>query len=404
MVARVLSRGDIRLMVVSSYADEADFRSLFPSGVVEFMAIPAPGPFPAGYWYVRKLFTGKGISVPSIFRGLWRRLAARMLSVNPLRKSLMAFEPDLVITPTAHKVDDIRLLLAARLLKIPTLSIIASWDNLKYHLGDYPDELLVWNRLMRDEAVRDHGYDSTSATVIGTPYTDFHVGGNNFDREGTLRGLGLDPAKRLIVVATAPKTSVCDHHYLMEAIVEAARAGQLAADCQILCRPHPVEPPDSYARLRSVPEIHWDIAQHSFWDWRFGADDVRHLRDVLKAADVVVNVASTITLEACLHDRPVVNLSYHPDDPDDFHRRVLINHHRSHYRYVLERNGVAMAGSKDQLIAMINAYLKDSSLDHEGRKRISTDLFGPTDGHRAEALAETILARLGMAQSELAVR
>ena len=39
-------------------------------------------------------------------------------------------------------------------------------------------------------------------------------------------------------------------------------------------------------------------------------ENQKHLGDTLYHADVVVNVASTITIEACIFDTPVVNINF----------------------------------------------------------------------------------------------
>ena len=44
-------------------------------------------------------------------------------------------------------------------------------------------------------------------------------------------------------------------------------------------------------------------------------ENQKHLGDTLHHADVVVNVASTISIEACIFDTPVVNINF--DGPDD---------------------------------------------------------------------------------------
>jgi CDP-glycerol glycerophosphotransferase (TagB/SpsB family) len=117
--------------------------------------------------------------------------------------------------------------------------------------------------------------------------------------------------------------------------------------------------------------------------------DIAHLRDTLLHSDVVLNIASTITLEAIALDRPVVNLAYNP--PESNWPVPIADYYRlAHYRPVTESGAVRLARSAQDLLAGINEALLHPELGRSERRRLYETLVTFTDGRSAERLADEI--------------
>jgi hypothetical protein len=73
---------------------------------------------------------------------------------------LREFRPDVAVFTRLFFCDEIPLMRAAVSAGIPTVGVVASWDNLtnKGPLVPRLDRLVVWNDLMREEAIEFHGY------------------------------------------------------------------------------------------------------------------------------------------------------------------------------------------------------------------------------------------------------
>ena len=66
-------------------------------------------------------------------------------------------------------------------------------------------------------------------------------------------------------------------------------------------------------------------------------EDVSFLADLVRHADVNINVASTMTLDFAVRDKPVVNVAFDVADPPPFGVPLWEHYYRfEHYRPVVE--------------------------------------------------------------------
>ena len=101
---------------------------------------------------------------------------------------------------------------------------------------------------------------------------------------------------------------------------------------------------------------------------------------LLRHADVMVNFATTVTLEAAIVDTPTLLVAFSPIDPDEMQRYVVGLHFRMHYRALVERDLVPVAWDRAQLVSWVNRYLDDPSLYRAAARRRScaTGCSSPT--------------------------
>jgi hypothetical protein len=125
-------------------------------------------------------------------------------------------------------------------------------------------------------------------------------------------------------------------------------------------------------------------------DADFMMENTRHLADTLHHSDVVLNVASTLAIEASIFDTPVINIGF--DGQPGSNSRLMEWHYGStHFQKVVRSGAVRIAQSADEMIALINQYLIDPSLDAAGRRRIVEDQCAFTDGRSAGRVAAEIV-------------
>ena len=105
----------------------------------------------------------------------------------------------------------------------------------------------------------------------------------------------------------------------------------------------------------------------------------------------MINVASTITIESCLFDTPVVNIGFDANLDLDFNRSVKRHFQYSHYIDIVESKGVKIANSEKELNEFINRYLNDSTLDSAGRNQIVDNQCSFRDGKSSDRLLRYII-------------
>ena len=113
-------------------------------------------------------------------------------------------------------------------------------------------------------------------------------------------------------------------------------------------------------------------------------------------SDVVLNVASTIAIEASIFDTPVVNIAFDQDDAETrpFLASPLRYYSYTHYQQIVRAGAVRIAKSAGEMIDLVNAYLVVPSRDAAGRRRVVTEQCEFTDGRSAERLAGLIVREL----------
>jgi CDP-glycerol glycerophosphotransferase (TagB/SpsB family) len=121
------------------------------------------------------------------------------------------------------------------------------------------------------------------------------------------------------------------------------------------------------------------------------ADAQQHLADTLRHSDVIINVASTIAIEAAIFDTPVVNIAFDGETPSEFARSARRYYRFTHYENITRHQAVRVADTPDALVAEINRYLVDPSLDAAGRRQVLLEQCQFVDGRSAERVAQAVV-------------
>ena len=237
----------------------------------------------------------------SRFVGTW--LAGQRTRLTPTVEIPQA---DLLFTTNPVDFREDPLIKAAQQAGTPVVTMIPSWDNLSTKgvlFSDF-DSVVVWNEVMRDEVL---GFlpklQIDQVPVVGIPR--FAVYESEVARP--------DNRKRILFANTAT-TSCPDQPAVARHLAEALESGDFGP-AELIIRCHPHDDPSDYAFLREYPNVKvWPESATSYGVQTVPpADDLTNLRDMLQSADVCVNCASTIVLDAAANDVPIVSVAYDGD-------------------------------------------------------------------------------------------
>ncbi len=293
-------------------------------------------------------------------------------------------------------------ILAARNMGISTTTAIFSWDNLtsKSRIVAPFDSYLVWSELMKQEFLKI--YQSVPANrihIVGTPQFDAYANSNLlWSRKVFCDHIGAAGDKTLICYSGGDRYTSPDDQDYVRNIMELIRCGRIAGSPQMIVRPAPVDDGARFdAVRRDFPEIiycrpAWSKVRPQDWAASLPtASDVQFIANLTHHADLNVNVASTMTIDFAIHDKPVVNIAYDVHDPPRFGVRLWDYYYKyDHYQPVIELGAARFAHSPEMLAEHINTYLRDPSLDRENRKKLVTLELGTTLGRSAALLANTL--------------
>jgi hypothetical protein len=360
-------------------------------------------------WLPLKGLIGKVLVQPFTRSGSRYAISDRLIAHPAMEQLFDRYRPVLVIAANPGLVfSEVPLLRTAKRRGVRSMAIDPSWDNFTNKLIPVRqvDKLVVWNQLMKDQAVSLHGYDPAAIAIAGAPQFDPHFRART-PRADFFATIGADPDRKLIALTTTPRLLYSHHDHVLRELVKAMTDGRLR-NAQVLVRLHPRDEFDAYKEFANAPHV---IIEKPFRATVKVADGLaidvmpenqKHLGDTLCHADVVVNVASTITIEACIFDTPVVNINFDGPDESPYVKSARRYYSFTHYVNITNRGSVRVATSPDEMVRDVAAYLADPSLDSAGRRQVVLDQCQFTDGRSAERVVQLVLDELGAAAARAA--
>jgi len=326
---------------------------------------------------------------------LWQRVESFFVHGREFDGLLQRLAPTVLLTVNhGTEAFEVRLLRAARRHSVPSLAIIPSWDNLssKGVIGADPDHLVVWNQIMRNEAMSLYGFASSRIHVCGGLQFDLYAAGPTAaERATVLDRLGIDPSRPWVVVGTITPKYFAKNAEIVDIINEAVDAGRLPAGLQIVVRLHPQVVNDPvfgdnleqyHERVRRSARIRLSIPRILRWG-RISPpthDDSIELMTLLHGAAVSVMPASTLAIDACALGAPVIGIGFDGRETRPYAQSVRRTFDFTHYRRLVEQGGLRIAESADALIDEIAAYVADRDRDRDGRERVVASHLGALDG------------------------
>ena len=341
------------------------------------------------------LATRAGVeSLSTVERGISRALRNTEEYVELFRR----LQPTLVFNAShVHSRVAIQAVQAAQWLGIPTATFIFSWDNLTSQGRVLPqyDHYLVWNHAIRDQLLEIYAkVQPSQVTVTGTPQFDFHFRPDfRWTRERFCSETGADPARPIVLYCTGMANHMPGEPRIVEGIADLLRNDPSLRSAQLLVRVYPKDLTGRFDELRARrPDI---LFQRVPWEPKWltpMADDAYLLTNSLRYADAGINVASTMTLELCMFDKPAINVGYNPPGldiaPVDYRRYYEFDH----YRPVVESGAVMLARTEDEMRSMLRRALTNPAEQSGARGALIERMFGDTlDGQSSHRCAMRLL-------------
>ena len=358
---------------------------------------------PSKFLYLLRLIIYTPLRLVPGFRRLVRAFDG---AINPQHEHDSLFEkhkPDFVFLTSTDYTTDIAVLKSARRHGVANAMNPKSWDNVTRLLfPSKADYLFVWSNYMKKQAIALQDYRADQIIITGVPQFDFYCQESmRLSREQFCAWYGIDPKKKIILYASSGGDDLCDEMQFVSAIHRMIAGGTLP-NAVVLVRPHLgyLQDSDRYracekyencvldrsAKQNSALRDRWDVSD----------DHVRILANSLFHADVCVNIASTMTLDAIAAGTEVVNLDYDSDpdvDPDYSVRRL---HLVDYIKAVTGQGATWLVRSEDEFKrALVEILNRGAVKDH----RAFTDEFlHINDGQSAKRVADEI-ARLASAEA-----
>jgi len=329
------------------------------------------------------------------------RAASRLLrTTDRYLEQLAATRPTLVFNAShVHSAVATPAVEAAQWLGIPTATFLFSWDNLTSQgrvLLPY-DYFLVWNAAMRDQLLAIYPeIEPARVFVTGTPQFDAHFDPTNaWTREAYARRIGADPDRPIVLYTTGMPNHMPFEPEIVERIAD--QFADVARAPQLVVRVYPKDRTDRFDELRRrrpdilFPPIPWER------NWLTPMpEDAALWSNMLRHAELGINVASTVSLELAMFDKPVLNVAYNPPSLDPVEIDYARYYGFDHYRKVVESGAVEVLAHEDALLPAVRRALAHPHERAPQRRALLRTMFGDTlDGRSGRRVAE-VLAGLAL--------
>ncbi len=354
-----------------------------------------------------KRFGRKALALPfasergvKLLEGVETAASAALSRGGPYSELFRQLHPTLLFNGShVHSQNALQAVHAARALGIPTVAFIFSWDNLTSQGRIIPayDYYLVWNDLLRQQLLDIYQRVSPERVIVtGTPQFDFHFRPELYWTKGEFcKRVGAEPKRPLVLYSTGMANHMRGEPSIVEQIASMLATMHDVGAPQLLVRIYPKDRSGRFDELKRrrpdilMPDTQWIDA------WLTPTnDDTQFLTNTLRHVDLGINVASTISLELCMFDKPVVNVGYDPPNGESVEVPFARYYEFDHYRPIVVSGAVSVASSPEHLAALVRDALTSPARRRLQRAALMHKMFGKTlDGGCAARIAD-VLARL----------
>ncbi len=299
------------------------------------------------------------------------------------------YQPGVVVSTDVQNENDVSLLQDARRAGIRTVGMIRSWDNLSLRiLRVFPDTLIVGSDTLKEEAVALNYFPRERISVTGNAHYDHYRARARSSRADFCKKFGLSEGKPFILYAPISDALVRVND-LDQYILKFLAGLKIPVVVRF--------PPEKKVELGDFKKPDWFVydqpgevfGKGEVGDREIRPEDDNNLLNELTHAAVVVTGPTSICLDSAFFDTPVIAVDIYPTERPFFEK--IWRYKDYHIQKMLATKGVRYATSLEGLKKGIEAYLKDKTLNAEGRKTVRSMWFSHIDGNAAKRVAETIL-------------
>jgi hypothetical protein len=202
-------------------------------------------------------------------------------------------------------------------------------------------------------------------------------------------------SKKLIVYAPMGKAYSDSDWDIIDLIKKSLYSGDIR-NTQMLVRFQPNDFVD-VSEINKRPWLIYDMPGIRFSkergvDWDMSFDDIHSLTDTLANADLFICYASSMSIDAAVFDKPVINIDFEVGGKKQMIKSPTHFYKMTHYSKAVKTGGIYYPKNSNDLVTSINRYLDNPEIDKEGRARLVNEQCWKLDGKSGERVANLILS------------
>jgi hypothetical protein len=270
---------------------------------------------------------------------------------------------------------------------------VPSWDNptSKGPLTVTPDHALAWSENMKEELVRYHEIPAAKIHSCGvlayTPYFQPPT----ISCEELRQSLGIPHGKHIILYAMGTPNQAACMTLFIDKLLTLIREHQL--DAVLVIRISPRDNEMFKREFSSDPLLFINRPSGSVQpggNWMPDEREAPERAALLRASSILVTMQSSMVLEACCADRPIINLAYDAGLQVPPWESVERFYRYSHALPVVEADATSIVRNDADLVEALQSYLKDPALRRSNRRALLAHACQYSDGDAAHRWADTL--------------
>ncbi|MEK7090420.1 MAG: CDP-glycerol glycerophosphotransferase family protein [Patescibacteria group bacterium] len=331
---------------------------------------------------------------------MFRYLDYLLVKNNIFARYFDEYRPDLVFLANLFDDTEVHMLREAKRRMIKSIGLINSWDRTTSRciLRLLPDKCVVFNNIIKNDLEKFDLVLDEDIFVSGLPQYDFHFNAPYASREKFFAELGLDPSRKILLYAPFGLAYSNADWEIIELLSRLNEQRRFAEKVSILVRCPPNDEVEA-SKFRRLPGVVYEFPGERFSknkgnDWDMTGEELRHLSDSLYYMSVMVCYASSISIDAAVFDKPVININF--DVGEDTPGKPSPRRHyvKRHYAQALVTGGIRLVANEDELVKWVNVYLNNPSLDREKRQILVSRQCAYLDGKSGERIGRFILENM----------
>ena len=311
-------------------------------------------------------------------------LASRDACVKPWVNYLKDKKIDLVFnTSHSHAKNALPIVYAANKLNLKTATFLFSWDNLTSQGRVVPlyNYYFAWNTKIKEDFHRIYPHiKKDSVMVTGTPQFTWHFQEDKHLSLGDLKQkLGLKPEESYFLYSSGMSHHMPLEPYVVGRIADILKS--LGPQYRLVVRTYAKDRYDVFDALKAerpdiiIPQVNWEKNYQTPLP-----EDQIFFSSLLKHCIGGINVASTISLELCMFDKPAINVGYNPPNKDIFPYNYSRFYAFDHYKPIVDSGAVQVAANEDEMRRNLLEAIEHPLKYQTNRKGLLNNFFEGLSG------------------------
>lgn len=272
---------------------------------------------------------------------------------------------------------DKAVLYQSKKLGIDSYVIPHSWDNLpaRGYMSTSCSYMLVWNDVMKKQANELHGIPLERIFEIGIPQYQYYLDlAYNKTKNDFFKYYNVNKSKKTVTYTCNSIRIFPDEELFIDELIKLSKKH----DFNLIVRLHPSERVSFYKdRFKNDKLIYLDEPSANFtatsiFDIEKNDNGTLQFVLLMKYSDVIINLASTITIDAIIFNTPIICPSFNLDNNiKGKWNEAKKWYESSHFEDIINYNAVKLANNIEDLENHLESYLMNQELDSSNRTNLA---------------------------------